>query len=301
LNSEITCSLAVGYFAGGEEEKLGRVKIHEAGFPVFPAPERAMRGIAAAIKYARFHQGQRQEDALFRLGKPMKIDQGGGEGSFLVEPEAVKYLDQYQIPYPEHGVAHSAEEAVEIAKQLGFPVVLKVISPDVPHKSEAGGIVLGLKSPEEVMGGFKQMTHRVQTGVPNASISGALVCRQAPEGLEVIVGTTDDPLFGPTIMFGMGGIFTEVMRDVTFRIAPIGRSDAEKMIREIKGYPLLTGLRGQPRCDINQLIDLLLSVSRLVTERTEIKELDLNPVRLYVQGIMVLDVRMMRREALKGK
>ena len=301
LNSEITCSLAVGYFAGGEEEKLGRVKIHAAGFPVFPAPERAMRAMAAAVQYARFHQTKQQEDALFGLGEPMKRDPGDGKGSFLVEPEAVKYLEQYQIPYPEHGVAHSGEEAVEIAKRLGFPVVLKVVSPDILHKSDVGGVMVGLKSPEEVMGGFKQMAHRVQTGVPDASISGALVCRQAPEGLEVIVGTTDDPLFGPTIMFGMGGIFTEVMRDVTFRIAPIGRSDAEKMIREIKGYPLLTGLRGQPRPDINQLIDLLLSVSRLVTERTEIKELDLNPVRLCVQGIIVLDVRMMRKEALTGK
>jgi acetyltransferase len=296
LNSKIKCSLVVGYFAGGEEEKLGRMKIHEAGLPVFPAPERAMRGIAAAVKYAQFRQTQRQEDALFKLGERMKVDQGVEKGSFLVEPEAIKYLNQYHIPYPEHGVAHSAEEAVEIAKQLGFPVVLKVVSPDILHKSDAGGVMIGLKSPEDVMSSFNQMIHRVQTSVPNASILGVLVCTQAPEGLEVIVGTTDDPLFGPTIMFGMGGIFTEVMRDVTFRIAPIGRSDAEEMIREIRSYPLLKGMRGQPGCDINQLIDLLLSVSRLVTQRTEIKELDLNPVRLYEQGIRVLDVRIVKSE-----
>jgi acetyltransferase len=296
LNSKITCSLAVGYFAGGEEERLGRVKIQEAGFPVFPAPERAMRGMAAAVQYALFRKTEKQEDAFCGLGGAKRIDLRGGEGNFLVESEAVKYLDQYQIPYPEHGMAHSAEEAVDIAKQIGFPVVLKVVSADVLHKSEVGGVVVGLKSPEEVMDGFKQMIHRVQASAPNSSISGALVCKQAPAGLEVIIGTTEDPLFGPTIMFGMGGIFTEVMRDVAFRISPIGRSDAEKMIREIKGYPLLTGFRGQPCCDINQLIDLLLSVSRLVTERTEIRELDLNPVRLCAQGVMVLDVRMMRRD-----
>jgi acetyltransferase len=298
LNSKIRCSLAIGYFAGGEEEKLGRVKMHEAGFPVFPTPERGVRGIGAAFQYARVHQTEQREDALFGLGEPMKRDLRGVKGRFVVEPEAVKYLEQFQIPYPEHGVAHSAEEAVEIAKRIGFPIVLKVVSQDILHKSEAGGVMIGLRSPEEVLDGFKRLSHRVLTAVPNALISGVLVCKQAPEGFEVIVGATDDPLFGPTILFGMGGIFTEAMQDVTFRILPIGRSDAEKMIREIRGYPLLTGLRGKPCCDINQLIDLLLSVSHLVTERAEIKELDLNPVRLHAQNIIVLDVRMMRKEAL---
>jgi acyl-CoA synthetase (NDP forming) len=137
---------------------------------------------------------------------------------------------------------------------------------------------------------------RVQKAVPNPPIEGVLVCQQAPAGLEVIVGAIDDPVFGATIMFGLGGIFAEVFRDVAFRIAPLERIDAEEMIREIRGYPVLTGTRGQSARDIDRLIDLLMAVSRLVTEKPDTKELDLNPVRLFERGLMALDVRMIEKE-----
>jgi acyl-CoA synthetase (NDP forming) len=135
----------------------------------------------------------------------------------------------------------------------------------------------------------------VRKAVAEAAITGVLVCKQAAKGVEVIIGALEDPVFGPTLMFGLGGIFTELMRDVAFRIAPIERLDAEEMVKEIKGYPVLTGLRGQPGCDVNRLIDLLMAVSKMVTEKTDIKELDLNPVRLFERGLMVLDVRLVKK------
>jgi acyl-CoA synthetase (NDP forming) len=188
-------------------------------------------------------------------------------------------------------MAPSAKEAEEIADRLGYPVVLKIVSADVIHKSEVGGVVLGLESVEQVRNGFKQMNDRVKSARPGASIEGLMVCKEAPDGLEVIVGSQHDSVFGATIMFGMGGIFTEILRDVSFRIAPLKRSDAEEMLKEIKGYPLLVGARGHPGYDLASLVDLLMAVSRLVTKQNGIKEIDLNPVRLFEHGLMVLDIR----------
>ena len=218
-------------------------------------------------------------------------------GNFVLEPDAVGYLKRYNIPYPDHGVAHTPQEAVKIADRLGYPVVLKIVSRAVIHKSDAGGVAVDLKNPDEVLEGYRGVIDRVQKAVPNPPIEGVLVCQQASEGLEVIVGAIDDPVFGATIMFGLGGIFAEVFRDVAFRIAPLERIDAEEMIREIRGYPLLTGTRGQSGRDIDRLIDLLMAVSRLVIEKPNTKELDLNPVRLFEQGLMVLDVRMIEKGA----
>jgi acyl-CoA synthetase (NDP forming) len=212
---------------------------------------------------------------------------------YVLEPEAVALLAEYGILYPQHGFAHDAPEAQRIAEKLGYGVVLKVVSPDVVHKSDAGGVLLGLEDGGSVREGFDALVRRVRSTVPGARIEGALVCQEAPEGVEVIVGALEDATFGPTVMVGMGGVFTEVLRDVAFRVAPLEPRDAEEMIEEIRGYPLLTGARGQAPLDVASLAELLLSVSRLVTERREIKELDLNPVRLYEDGLLVLDARMM--------
>jgi acyl-CoA synthetase (NDP forming) len=222
----------------------------------------------------------------------------GEKGGFVLEPEAVKLLKQYKIPYPKHGLARNAREAVAIADHLGYPVVLKVVSPNVLHKSDAGGVLVGLENAKQTRAGYGLILDRVQTSVADATITGVLVCKQAGNGVEAIVGAVEDPVFGPTLMFGLGGIFTELLRDVSFRIAPIERLDAEEMVKEIKGYPLLTGMRGQPGCDVNRLIDLLMAVSKMVTDKTEIRELDLNPVRLFERGLMVLDVRLVKRESL---
>jgi acyl-CoA synthetase (NDP forming) len=218
------------------------------------------------------------------------------DGNYVLEPEAVCLLEQYRIPYPDHGVAYDAEEAARMAEELGCPVVLKVVSPDVPHKSDVGGVLVGLKSASEVRQGFATIVERVTSNAPQARIEGVLICKQASSGLEVIVGALEDVTFGPTVMFGLGGIFAEVLRDVSFRVAPLSRRDAGEMIREIRGYPLLTGARGQAPRDMEALADLLLSVSHLVMECGNIEELDLNPVRLFEQGLLVLDARMVVKQ-----
>jgi acyl-CoA synthetase (NDP forming) len=296
LSMKIKNSLAVGYFAGGHEERLGRVKMHRDGFAVFPAPERAIRGIAAVVECAQFHQVREHKVAGLMLSDQVRRRQAAVGQSFIPESKSIEYLKHYNISYPDHGLARNIEEAVQIAGHIGYPVVLKIVSPDVPHKTDTGGVVINLKTAEDVRHGYRQILERIQKTLPGASIEGLLVCQQIPENLEFIVGATDDPAFGPTIMFGLGGIFAEVFRDVAFRVAPLQRVDAENMVREIKGYSMLLGMRGQPRYDLQPLIELLLSTSQMIVDRAEIKELDLNPVRFYKKGIMVLDVRVMERK-----
>jgi len=172
-------------------------------------------------------------------------------------------------------------------------VVLKIVSEDAVHKSDVGGVSVNLATADQVTGAYQKIIANVQSHQADAKIEGILVVQQAKEGIEIIVGAMEDPTFGPTVMFGLGGIFAEVLNDVTFRIAPLERRDAEEMVREIKGYPLLTGLRGRASGDIGAVVDLLMGISQLLTEHPEIKELDLNPVRVYEQGLLVLDARMM--------
>lgn len=219
-----------------------------------------------------------------------------GVPGLMAEPEAISLLYEYGIPYPDHGVARSAEEAAGIAQDLGYPVVLKVVSPGVSHKTDVGGVVVGLEDATDVIHAFHQIVGSVTKSQPGSHVREMLVCRQAPEGQEVIVGAVKDAMFGPAIMFGLGGIFAEVLQDVAFRVLPIQASDAEEMVREIRGYPLVAGTRGQAANDVQALSTLLLSVSRLVFEKPEIEELDLNPVRLYEKGLMVLDARIVMRE-----
>ena len=283
-------SIAVSYLGGGEEEKNGRTRMLETGIPVFNTPDRAIRGIGAAVRWTGYHRERKriQARAIQKRKAP-----SNRAGKFVLEPEAVESLGQYQINYPEYGFARLPQEAADIADHIGYPVVLKIVSSDIHHKSDVGGVTTGLQTSQSVKKEFSEMTGRIRSKIPAASIEGLMVCKEAPPGLEVIVGAIDDLVFGPTIMFGLGGVFTEVFRDVAFRIAPLNRQDAEEMIKEIRAYPILKGLRGKPSYDINALIELLLSVSNLVTERFAIVELDLNPVRLFAEGLMVLDVRLL--------
>jgi acyl-CoA synthetase (NDP forming) len=293
LAGRIKAALAVSYAGGGEEEKKGRPAMMAAGIPVFSSPERAIRGIGAAVRAARFRRERQAGEEAYSLSlTDLPLRDRAAESRLITEPEVVQYLKRYNIPYPEHGLARSAEEAVKIAAGTGYPVVLKIVSPDVAHKSDAGGVITGLETPSQVREAYDRILARVLAAVPGASIEGVLVCRQAPQGLEVIVGALEDEVFGPAIMFGLGGIFTEVFQNVSFRIAPLMPFDAAEMIRETKAYPLLRGIRGQTPCDIQALEQLLLAVSRLVMEHREIKELDLNPVRVFKEGLLVLDARM---------
>jgi acyl-CoA synthetase (NDP forming) len=213
--------------------------------------------------------------------------------AFLLEPQAISMLAAYGIPYPQHALAKTAQEAARIAQEIGFPVVLKIVSLDAVHKSDMGGVAVNLANSEQVEAAYLQIIERVMKHSPQAVIEGILVVAQAPAGIEIIVGALDDPTFGPTVMFGLGGIFAEVLRDVSFRVAPLERRDAEEMVQEIKGFLMLSGVRGSAPADIAAITNLLMTVSQMVTDNPDIKELDLNPVRVYEKGLLALDARML--------
>ncbi len=219
-----------------------------------------------------------------------------GKTLFMLEPEAISLLDSYGINYPEYGLARSPAEAVIIADKIGYPVVMKVVSRQVVHKSDVGGVRVGLKDASEVKAAYVKISETVCAAEPSAVIEGILVCKQAQEGVELVIGATQDGIFGPTIMFGLGGVFVEVLKDVSFRICPLKKKDAVEMIEEIKGYPILKGTRGKAALDIEALIELLLKVSNLLMETPGIVEMDFNPVRIYEKGVQVLDVRVLTKE-----
>jgi acyl-CoA synthetase (NDP forming) len=211
--------------------------------------------------------------------------------NYLLEPEAKTICIEYGIPVTKFRVAKTAEEAVNIAEEIGYPTVLKIVSPDVIHKFDVGGVLLDLKSPEDIRDAYKKILENVKKHKPEAKIKGILVQEMAPSSTEVIVGSTKDPQFGPALMFGLGGIFVEVLKDVTFRIAPITERDAREMITEVKAYPILKGYRNQPPADIDAIVKILLKTSKLVMDHQEIKELDLNPIMVYEKGAKTVDAR----------
>jgi len=211
--------------------------------------------------------------------------------SFLLEPEAKRLCALYGLPVTRFEVAKSEEEAVEAAVRIGFPVVLKVVSPQVLHKSDVGGVLLNLKDEEGVREAYRRIHGNVKAKVPEAVIEGILIQEMAPSSTEVIVGATRDPTFGPTIMFGLGGIFVEILKDVSFRLLPIEQADAEEMIGEIKAYKILEGARGMPKADREALIEILLKTSDMLMDYPEIKELDLNPILVYEKGAKIVDAR----------
>ncbi len=211
--------------------------------------------------------------------------------NYLLEPEAKTICMEYGIPVTTFRVAKTAEEAVKFADEIGYPTVLKIVSPDVIHKFDIGGVLLNLKSPEDIYDAYKKILENVARHKPEAKIRGIIVQEMAPSSTEVIVGSTKDPQFGPALMFGLGGIFVEVLKDVTFRIAPITEQDAWEMITEVKAYPILKGYRGQPPADMDAIVRILLKTSKLVMDHQEIKELDLNPIMVYEKGAKTVDAR----------
>lgn len=209
----------------------------------------------------------------------------------LLETEAKTVCTEYGIPVTKFKVAKNEAEAVKLAEQMGYPVVLKIVSPDIIHKSDVGGVIIGLKTAKDVRNAYKQILGNVKKHKANAKIVGVLVQEMAPSSTEVIVGAIKDPQFGPAIMFGLGGIFVEILKDVTFRIAPITEDEAREMITEVKAYPLLKGYRNMPPADIEAIVQILLNASKLVMEHQEIKELDLNPIMVYKKGAKTVDAR----------
>ena len=211
--------------------------------------------------------------------------------TILTEIEAKQILMQLGINCTTTQLAVTKEAAVELSERFDYPVVLKVSSVDISHKSDAGGVKINLKNKAEVENAFDEILRSCKEAVPTANIEGVSVQPMGKPGIEVIIGMIKDASFGPTIMFGLGGVFVEVLKDVAFRVVPIEESDAEDMINEIKGKKLLEGYRGQEAADIACLQQMLLKLSEFVNETPEIQEIDMNPVFAYKDGAVVVDAR----------
>jgi len=226
------------------------------------------------------------------MGKLSIFDQVKKEGrSVLTEFESKRILKQAGIPVVETKLAKTQKEAVSMSQNMGFPVALKIASPEVIHKSDSGGVRLALNHAAAVRTAYSETLENVRQQYPGANLHGVSVQKMARPGTEVIVGTSKDPQFGPVIMFGLGGIFVEVFKDVSFRIIPVDQRDAQQMIKEIKGYPLLQGARGKEAASIPALVEIILKISSLIEENPQIKELELNPIFAYRDGALAVDAR----------
>lgn len=209
----------------------------------------------------------------------------------LAEIESKQLLQEAGISIVETKLATSMKEAVNLSKEVGFPVVLKIASPDVIHKSDAGGVKVGLKNATQVSNAYREIMTSVKKKHPKATIEGVSIQPMAKPGVEIIIGMSKDAQFGPVLMFGLGGILVEILKDVSFRIVPLTLRDAKEMIREIKGYPVLEGYREQEPANIPLLEEMLLKVSDFAEKNPEVKELDLNPIFAYRDSAVAVDAR----------
>jgi len=209
----------------------------------------------------------------------------------LTEVESKDMLAKAGVPVVPTKLAKDEKEALALSKEAGFPVVLKVMSEDVVHKSDAGGVKLGLEDEAQVSKAYAEMMASVKAAYPEVKIDGVSVQAMARKGVEVIIGMSKDPQFGPVLMFGLGGVLVELLKDVSFRIVPVEKVDAAEMIREIKGFPMLEGFRGSEPADLDALENLIVKVSEFVDKNPKVKELDLNPVFAYGDGAVAVDAR----------
>jgi acetyltransferase len=273
------CEL-VAYLGGADVEREERVRFHEKKIAVFPTPERAVKALSCHVRFQRGRFPLAVEETAHATKVPARA----------VSPaDSMQLLARAGFPLTRFRKAGSEEEAAAAARGIGFPVAVKMNSPDVTHKSDAGGVFLNVADDTGVRQAFRAI--RDAEGRLGARPGGALVCAMAPAGQEVIVGVTRDQQFGHAVMFGLGGIFVEVMKDVSFRVAPLSERDAAEMVSEIRGYRALTGLRGKPPADLGALRALLLQVSAFLASHPQIEEMDLNPVIVHERGLSIADAR----------
>jgi acetyltransferase len=293
-------------FMGEARMRAGINILTARGIPNYPFPERAARAFRAMADYRQVLQRPLPEFTTLPVDRaPVQrvMDAVRAEGRLSIgDAEARDVMQAYGLRIPRSEVADTPERAVEIASEIGFPVVLKIASPDILHKTDVGGVKVGMRTPADVRDAFELIVYRAQRYVPGARIWGCLVQEMVPPGgLEVLVGMNRDPQFGPLVTFGLGGIYVETLKDVTFRIAPFTRLEAEEMLGEIRAHALLDGVRGQPPADKAAIVDALLRVGQLVQDFPEINELDINPLMVYPnnQGAIALDMRLVIREELQ--
>jgi acetyltransferase len=290
---------------GGELCVAASKKLMEAGIPSFDAPSKTMGALAALREVARFEDQGHDEFKPWVGAEAQKaaravIASVRADGrTAMTEPEAKKVFQAYGLNVTGAKLAKTADEAVKAAAEIGYPVVMKIVSPQIIHKSDAGGVKVNIKDEAGVRAAFTTILANAKAYKADATIHGILVCEMAPLGREVIAGSVCDATFGPTVMVGLGGIFVEVMKDVTFRVAPFSPETVKRMLPELKTYALLEGVRGEKRRDIEALGETVSRLSQLVTDLgDEIAETDANPVMLYEQGqgLKVVDARIILRK-----
>jgi len=216
-------------------------------------------------------------------------------GGKLPDKLVFQILEQYRIPLAPYGFAETPEDAVQVAGRIGYPVVLKISSPDISHKTDVGGVVLNLNSSSEVYRAAREMVERVKARVPGARLDGFIVQKMMPRGVEVIVGARSDPVFGGVVLFGVGGIYTELYRDFSLRVAPVSFEEAVKMIKEVRASPMLTGYRNQPAVRIESLAEIVVRVSEIISENSWVDSIDLNPVIAYPDKAVAVDARIVAK------
>jgi len=286
---------------GGEKGKKALIKLNENGIPSFEEPERAVSTIAALYKWWRFanrKKSKKKRDIMIDKDKIYSIiNKVREEGRLqLLEHESKDILKACRLDVPKYKLATTIEEALKAAEDIGYPVVLKIVSEDIIHKSDIGGVKVGIENETELKNAYKEIMYRARKSYPKANIRGILVNEMVEKGVETIVGCSEDPQFGPVVMFGLGGIYVEVLKDVAFRVAPIDKEDALDMINDIKSYPLLYGVRGEKRKDINSLAENISVLSYFSCEIPEIVEMDVNPLIVLEEGCKIVDVRMTLKE-----
>ncbi|MFW9930780.1 MAG: acetate--CoA ligase family protein, partial [Candidatus Thorarchaeota archaeon] len=295
-------------FSGGNAVESSRKTLMLSGIPVYPFPERAVRAMGVLTKYAQLKQVVEKKDfetisitksdnlKITKIITSVKEDLR----TTLTESEAKQIANIYGISVPKEYLAKTKDEAVKLAKKIGFPIVMKIMSPDILHKSDVGGVKLGITSESEVKNSFDEIILNCRTKVPKADIRGVLITEQIEKAKEFFVGMTRDSQVGPLLAVGLGGIYVEILKDISFRVSPITRSEARTMLEELKSYPLLTGIRGEKPSDIEAFVDVIIRISKLSVDYTEISEIDINPLFIYEkdsknnskQNAIALDVKM---------
>jgi acetyltransferase len=298
LRSTFRSKPVVTSFLGGERVNPAIEALEQSKIPNFDFPEKAIQSLSALYKYTQQRTTMRPEDfPRFQLDhkaiQAILTSAAENRRVVLKAAEAAAIINACGVSSAPLFFAATAEEAVEHAETIGYPVVLKIESPQILHKTDIGGVKLNIQTAEEVRTSFYELIGRAHTFHPRASILGVNVQHMVPQGREMIIGVNRDIIFGPLLMFGLGGIYVNFLRDVSFRLAPLSKQSAVEMIQETKAYTLLRGIRGETSSDIDSIVDVMLRISQLVTEYPEISELDINPLFVYKQsqGSSALDVK----------
>lgn len=291
-------------YVGGERSEAAMGWLVENGIPAYGAPDVAINAMAALREYDRMRQIITAEPepcgSSNRQVAMHHIEKARSEGrDSLTEIEAKKLFAAYGLPIAKTELARNEDEAVDWANKIGYPIVMKIVSPDILHKSDAGGVKVNIKDENGVREAYRTIMANAKAYKENARIHGIAVQEMAPWGTEVILGSVNDPTFGPTMMFGLGGIFVEVLKDVTFRVAPVAAEQALRMLGEIRGAPILRGVRGEAARDQKALADTICAYSTMIVDlKDEIAESDANPVLVYEEGkgVKVVDARIILKK-----